>query len=129
MQAQDRLQDSRRALRRKNNAYALRLAQECVELCVKASLRSVGIEYPKLHEVSALLVESKQRFPDWFASQLAFVQEASVSLFKKRELAFYGGEDVALPPDRVIGPEDGKKAVKDAEGVFDLCSRLFRRKA
>lgn len=124
-QAEARLADARDAAAEDNNAYALRLSQECVELCVKAALRSVAIEYPKQHEVSELLIEFKQRFPAWFADETGFIREASTSLFKKRELAFYGGEDTALPPDKVISAADGKKAVEWGERVFGDCRRLL----
>jgi HEPN domain-containing protein len=125
-QAEARLEDAKDALSEGNNAYALRLSQECVELSVKAALRDVAIEYPKQHEVSDLLLEFKQRFPPWFAEEVEFIQQVSVSLFKKRELAFYGGEDVTLPPDRVIGAEDGKIAVDSATRVFSDCSKLLQ---
>ena len=59
-----------------------------------------------------------------FAAQTQFIRDASVSLFKKRELAFYGGEDTALPPDKVISEEDGRKAVESAERVFSACKKL-----
>lgn len=124
-QAEARLADARDALAEANNAYALRLSQECVELSVKAALRSVAIEYPKQHEVSDLLIEFKKRFPVWFADETGFIREASVSLFKKRELAFYGGEDAALPPDKVISAEDGKQAVEWGERVFEDCKKLL----
>ncbi len=119
------MKDAQDALRDGNNAYALRLSQEAVELCVKAALRAVAIEYPKRHEVSDLLIDFKQRFPDWFATEVDFIHETSVSLFRKRELAFYGGEDTALPPDKVIGTEDAKKAVKACEKVLKLARKLL----
>jgi HEPN domain-containing protein len=124
-QAEARRDDAVGALADGNHAYALRLSQECVELCVKAALRFVGVEYPKQHEVSGLLVDLKARFPEWFAAEVPFIREASVSLFKKRELAFYGGEDIALPPDSVIDKDDGRKAVEAAERVFAACERLM----
>ena len=124
-QAEARLSDAKDAAAEGNNAYALRLSQECVELCVKAALRSVAIEYPKQHEVSELLKEFKQRFPPWFASETAFLRDASVSLFKKRALAFYGGEDTALPPDRVISAADSTQAVESGERVFGDCKKLL----
>ena len=124
-QAEARRDDAKDALAEGNYAYAVRLSQECVELCVKAALRFVGVEYPKQHEVSELLVELKARFPDWFAAETPSIREASVSLFKKRELAFYGGEDTALPPDKVIAEEDGRKAVESAVRVSSACKRLL----
>ena len=53
-QASFRLRYAGDALRAGNHPYALRLSQECVELSLKAALRLVGIEYPKVHDVSGL---------------------------------------------------------------------------
>ncbi|MEM2843060.1 MAG: HEPN domain-containing protein [Candidatus Bathyarchaeia archaeon] len=46
-QARSRLKTARIALKDKNYAYSVRSSQECVELSLKASLRLLGIEYPK----------------------------------------------------------------------------------
>lgn len=127
LQAEARLDDATDAIGDRNFAYALRLSQECVELCVKAALRSVAIEYPKQHEVSELLAQFGERFPPWFAQEIPFIRSASVSLFKKRELSFYGGEDTALPPDKVIGADDGKSAVDSARRVLTNCKKLLAR--
>lgn len=124
-QAKARLDDASDAVGEGNYAYALRLSQECVELSVKAALRSAAIEYPKLHEVSELLETFAPRFPPWFAAEIPFIKASSLSLFKKRELAFYGGEDMALPPEKVIGKEDGMNAVESARRAFADCERLI----
>ena len=50
-QAESRLEDAEDAFDDRNYPYCLRLSQECVELSLKASLRLVGIEYPKIHGV------------------------------------------------------------------------------
>jgi HEPN domain-containing protein len=41
----------RDALVEGNYPYTVRLSQECVELSLKAVLKAVGIEYPKIHDV------------------------------------------------------------------------------
>jgi HEPN domain-containing protein len=84
----------------------------------------VGIEYPKQHEVSDMLEEMKKRYPPWFVQQIPFVQETSRFLFKKRELAFYGGEEAFLSPEEVVSKEDSRKAVSSAEKVYALCNSL-----
>jgi HEPN domain-containing protein len=43
----------------------VRLSQECVELSLKAVLKAVGIEYPKIHDVSDILIDFVDRFPEW----------------------------------------------------------------
>ncbi|MDG6929121.1 MAG: HEPN domain-containing protein [Nitrososphaerota archaeon] len=123
-QAKPRMENAERARADSNHPYAFRLAQECTELCIKASLRAVGIEYPKQHEVSDMLVEVKERFPPWFLEEIPFVQRTSKSLFRKRELAFYGGEDRLLSPDEAIGEEDSKAAVEAGSRVYALCEKL-----
>jgi HEPN domain-containing protein len=87
-QAEARFRHASSALAEGNNPLAVRLSQECVELCVKAELRAVAIEYPKQHEVSELLAQFRERFPQWFRDEIPFIHEASLSLFKLRELAF-----------------------------------------
>ncbi|MEM3563261.1 MAG: HEPN domain-containing protein [Candidatus Jordarchaeaceae archaeon] len=54
-QASSRVKDAREALDEKNYPYAVRLSQEAVELSLKAVLRLVGIEYPKIHDLSEIL--------------------------------------------------------------------------
>ncbi|MEM2912980.1 MAG: HEPN domain-containing protein [Candidatus Bathyarchaeia archaeon] len=103
----------------------MRLSQECVELSLKASLRAAGIEYPKVHDVSDILIEVKDRFPEWFRSEMDFLCYSSRILAKKRELSFYGGEEALLSPDDVIGREDAEDAVKRAEHVHKVCRKLI----
>lgn len=124
-QARDRLEDARRALERGNNPYALRLSQECVELCLKASLRLIGVEYPKVHDVSDVLIAKRENFPEWFKKEIDSLAEISRRLASKRELSFYGGEEALLSPEELISREDAEKAVNSALTVFNLSQRLF----
>ena len=57
---------------------------------LKASLKLVGIEYPKAHDVSDVLLENRDRLPEWFGRKIEFMAKASSKLAAKRELAFYG---------------------------------------
>ncbi|MEZ0345978.1 MAG: HEPN domain-containing protein [Infirmifilum sp.] len=122
-QAGARLGDAEDALKEGNNPYAVRLSQECVELSLKAVLKAVGIEYPKVHDVSRVLLNVEQRFPGWFREKLEYLAESSRILAKKREVSFYGGEDF-LSPDEIIGEEDARDAVERARKVFSLCRKL-----
>lgn len=47
----------------------VREAQEIVELALKGTLRQIGIEPPKWHDVGQLILEYKTRFPDEVSSQ------------------------------------------------------------
>jgi len=108
-----------------NYPYALRLSQECVELSLKASLKLTGIEYPKVHDVSDVLLDHRDRFPHWFRAEIGFMAETSSSLAAKRELAFYGGEEEFLTPEEVISRREAVEAVEKARRVYDLCYKLL----
>ena len=124
-QAKARLEDAVEAVPEANYPYAVRLSQECVELSLKAVLKAVAIEYPKIHEVSDILLEVKERFPAWFRVETDFLSESSKILVKKREPSLYGGEEAFLSPDEVIDKEDAEDAVTRAGKTYNLCEKLL----
>lgn len=124
-QAGARLEDAEEAYPERNYPYAVRLSQECVELCLKAVLKAVGIEYPKVHDVSDVLVDVRRRFPEWFQAEIDFLSESSKILVKKREPSLYGGEEELLSPEDVMGKNDAEDAVERAEKTFKLCKKLI----
>ena len=126
-QASARLEDAKDAVKEENNPYAVRLSQECVELCLKAVLKAVGIEYPKVHDVSDVLMDVKARFPAWFQKETDYMCESSKRLVKKREPSLYGGEEAFLSPNEVINKADAKDAVKRANKTFQLCHKLINQ--
>ncbi len=124
-QAKARLEDAKEALPEANHPYAVRLSQECVELSLKAVLKAVGIEYPKIHDVSDMLMEVRERFPEWFRAEVDFLRESSKILVKKREISLYGGEEAFLSPDEVIDKNDAEDAIMRAEKTYKLCEDLL----
>ena len=124
-QAEFRLKDAREAFLEGNYPYAVRLSQECVELSLKAVLKAVGVEYPKIHDVSDVMVDVKERFPEWFRAELRFLRESSKILVKKREISLYGGEEAFLSPEEVISKEDAEDATGRATKTYELCKRLI----
>jgi len=124
-QAKARLEDAVEAVPEANYPYAVRLSQECVELSLKAVLKAVAIEYPKIHEVSDILLEVKERFPPWFRVETDYLSESSKILVKKREPSLYGGEEAFLSPDEVIDKEDAEDAVTRAGKTYNLCEKLL----
>lgn len=123
-QAEARVRDATEAYGEGNYPYAVRLSQEAVELCLKASLRLVGIEYPKVHDVSELLVMHRDRFPNWFRSEIEYLAETSRKLAAKREISFYGGEEDLLSPEDLISEGDARDAVERARRTLELYRRL-----
>jgi len=124
-QAEARLEDAKDALSEDNYPYAVRLSQECVELSLKAALRAVGIDYPKVHDVSDVLADVSERFPEWFRAEMDFLCESSKILAKKREISLYGGEEAFLAPEDVISREDADDAVERAIRVYSLCRKFI----
>jgi len=94
----------------------VREAQECVELLLKAVLRSMGLEVPKAHDVSRALREKKDLLPQILKDHLKEIINISRSLRKERELAFYGTEDW-IPTDE-YSSEDSSNAIEMAEKIF-----------
>jgi len=49
---------------------AVRRCQEGAEMALKATLRLVGLEVPKVHDVGFFLRENKALFPAWFQAHI-----------------------------------------------------------
>lgn len=109
--------------REKGYSDVIREAQECVELLLKAVLRHCGLEVPKTHDVSRILIEKKEILPEILRNRLDEITLISRTLRKDRELAFYGTEDWI--PTEEYSEEDSKKAIAQVETVFSLVSKVF----
>jgi HEPN domain-containing protein len=104
---------------------AIRLSQESLELSLKAVLRSVGVEYPKEHDVSDAIDENLQKFPDWFRSISPELKEGSEWLSERRGLSMYGDEIAGKPPSQLFTSEDSAKALEYADRAVNIARRLF----
>ena len=96
-------------------ADVVRESQEIVELCLKALVRSAHIEVPRVHDVSPVLDQNRDRFPAELRPRLDELIRISRHLRRDRELAFYGSED--LTPSDFYREEDAVAAARDAETV------------
>lgn len=102
----------------KSWADVMRECQEVVELALKALLRSCGIEFPRTHDVSKILMLEKDRLPSTLKkSDIDKMAEISKQLRKDREIAFYGSED--LTPSDFYEQKDAKEAMEQARFVVD----------
>ncbi len=73
---------------------AIREPQELVELALKGLLRGCGVEAPRIHDVSEVLLLVRDRLPDGLASEADRLAEISKELRRDLELAFHGAEDL-----------------------------------
>lgn len=120
------LEESKIAYNKGYYHRVIRRAQECIELCIKAILRLYGMEYPRAHEVSSILIKIKEKLPIWFREHLEFVVEVSISLAMQRGPSFYGDEYKKVPAKKLFKKEDALKALLHAERVLNLVKKLFR---
>jgi HEPN domain-containing protein len=102
----------------------VREAQELVELALKAMLRAVAIEPPKIHDVGGLLTEYASRFPAGVRDRLGRAAEISRRLAQDRERAFYGDTDF-IPTDR-YSAADARRAYEDAAWVLGLAQEAIK---
>lgn len=89
-------------------ADVVRESQEIVELALKGLLRAHGIEPPRIHDVSDVVLAERSRLPAAVAAEAETLAEASRRLRRDRELAFYGAED--LTPSGFYTRRDAEEA-------------------
>ena len=119
------LEEARQAREKGLHHRAIRLSQEACELALKACLRAVGIEYPKAHDLSDILLENRERFPGWFRCIVDELAEASSWLAERRGPAMYGDEVGGRPPSALFDEADSAKALSYASRCVKAAGRLL----
>lgn len=99
-------------------ADVVRESQEIIELTLKGLLRCRGIEPPRIHDVSAILLAERDRLPTELDCDVDWLADTSRQLRRDRELAFYGAED--LTPTDFYTRTDALAARKSARRVVEL---------
>ena len=123
--AEARLMAAENALKNGYYPEVVRYSQECVELALKACLRLVGVEYPKVHDVGDVLKAERSRFPSWFRDHVEKLAEISRDLAEKRAPSMYGVEAAGKTPEELFDRADGEKALEDARYVHRLAEKLL----
>jgi HEPN domain-containing protein len=96
-------------------ADVVRQSQEVVELALKGLLRASGIEPPRIHDVSALLVAEREQLPGALRPEVERLAAISHELRRDEELALYGAED--LTPSSFYSQQDAVRARDSAAAV------------
>lgn len=91
---------------------------------LKAVLRAIGVEVPKIHDVSRTLEKYRGLFSPALSGSLDEIKRISKRLRKERELSFYGAEDFI--PTEEYQLEDADMAIKDAEFVLKAVQEAFK---
>ena len=112
---------------RDEQAYSdvVREAQEIVELALKGVLRKVGVEPPRWHDVSDLILEHRDRFPKAVNEKVEEIARISRWLRKEREFSFYG--DIDFIPTEQYSPEDAIRANTDAQFVVGMARLVIEQ--
>ena len=99
-------------------ADVVRESQEIVELSLKALLRTRGVDPPRVHDVSDVLLAERDRMPETLVGELEKLSEISRNLRRDLELAFYGAED--LTPSGFYSRDDAREARHGAQMTVEL---------
>ena len=110
---------------RRSWADVVRESQEIVELALKAALRAAGVDAPRVHDVSEILIAERARFPKTLGKEVPRLARISKSLRRDRELAFYGSED--LTPSDFYTEEDAREAFDGARRTLRLVKPFVLR--
>jgi HEPN domain-containing protein len=102
-------------------ADVVRESQEVVELALKGLLRGCGVEAPRIHDVSEILLLERDRLPGQLGPAVERLAEISKELRRDRELAFYGAED--LTPSTFYSQADATRARDAARWVVEQVTR------
>lgn len=124
--ASDRLLALDLFLKIKSWANAVRESQEVVEICIKALLRHLQIDPPRIHDVGSIVLANIDKFPIEEHDSVKKLVSISRTLRRDRELAFYGSED--LTPSEFYIEEDAVTAVDQAKFIYEFCSRFCKEK-
>jgi HEPN domain-containing protein len=125
--AKSRLTSAQAAIDRGEFPDVVCYSQECVEFSLKASLRFIGVEYPREHEVSDVLIEVRETFPEWFRDHIEEIASASRKLAVLRGPSTYGEEERGIPPSKLFGEKESSAALADATRVYSLCTKLQKK--
>lgn len=111
-----------RVLRRlQSHSDVVREAQELVELALKGILRELGVDPPRVHDVSPALLAERARLEGLV--DVDALASASVHLRKHREMSFYGAED--LLPTEAYDAAEADLALAMAEQATDALRRVL----
>ena len=103
-------------------ADVVRESQEVVELALGGLLRHCGIDPPRVHDVSGLLLAERNRLPVALQERADRLAAISRDLRRDRELAFYGAED--LVPSEFYAQPDADRARDGARFVVTAVSSV-----
>lgn len=105
-------------------ADVVREAQETVELLLKGLIMMVGLEVPKVHDVSRFIEPHLELFPKVIVENFQSIKKISRTLRKERELSFYGTLDWI--PSEEYNSEDAERAISWAKKIYQWVKAAYK---
>jgi len=121
------LKEARMALEDGDAPGVVRRSQEALELAVKAVLRALTIEYPRVHDVSDVLLEHADKLPLELRSCVEELANLVSQLASIRGPAFYGYEREGIPPRRAFKIDFALKVLREVEAWIELINGIFKK--
>ncbi len=118
------LQSAERAMEDERWDDVVYSSQMAVEHSAKAVLISLGIDFPKEHDVSDALLQIQEisHLPQWFREELSSIADIVAELAEQRGLAGYGFEEgIEVTYFKEYAPE----ALEEAKRVHTLCKKFI----
>lgn len=102
----------------------IRESQEIVELLQKAILIALGVQPPKWHDVSDIIVDNKEKLPEIWQKKLeSSLRQNSKWLRSQREISFYG--DMDFIPEESYTQADAERAISTAEEFLKMAEEII----
>jgi len=126
--AEDWLKSAERAFEDERWSDVVYSSQMATEQVIKAVFLALGIDYPKEHDVSDVLVDvvGKQKLPPLFQKEVPRIAEIAAELAEQRGLAGYGFE---MGISREYFKDYAPEALQYAKKVFNVCKRFLKAKS
>lgn len=121
------LKEARLALDEGDSASTIRRSQEALELIVKAFLRLIGIEYPRSHDISDVLLERKDKLASELKDKVEDLARLISELASIRGPAFYGYEREGIPASQAFSLEYAKEVFSKVEGYVSSIGAIVDR--
>lgn len=118
------LQSAERAMEDERWDDVVYSSQMAVEHSAKAVLISLGIDFPKEHDVSDVFLQIQEisNLPQWFREEIGLIADIVAELAEQRGLAGYGFEEGI---DVTYFKEYAPEALEKAKRVHTLCKKFI----
>ncbi|MCS7139426.1 MAG: HEPN domain-containing protein [Candidatus Nezhaarchaeota archaeon] len=120
------LKEADMALEDGDNATSIRRSQEALEMAVKALLRAIGIEYPRSHDVSDVLVEHSDSLPEGVKLEVSELAMLVSQLASIRGVALYGYEREGIPASRAFTRDYAERILQSVKRYVSLIERSLK---